>query len=153
MLTFKFNPLLPMCDWRSSNLFYSLIACIYNFEPNRVYSILICTSLWGHGNHGGARRVVVADCLVNKNEVRIFNYKARSESLFCVHNVTKETCARTDYWSVDRIWWGAGRKDTAYRSRNFNVKMIYGWTSQLKSDDLLLLKIINYDRNKDHIKF
>ena len=29
------------------------------------------TSLWGHGNHGVARRVVVSDCLVNKNEIRI----------------------------------------------------------------------------------
>jgi len=58
-------------------------------------SIIIITSLCDHGNHGVARHLV-ADCLVNNNEIRIFKFKNRAEIYFLfsfyVHNVVRETC-------------------------------------------------------------
>jgi len=32
---------------------------------------------------------------------------------------------RSDDWAVDRIWWGAGRKDTAYRSNVISIEIKY----------------------------
>jgi len=47
---------------------------------------------------------------VIKNEVRIFNFKDRTEisifRSFCAHNVAKETCARTDYTDLLTEFYG-----------------------------------------------
>jgi len=93
-----------------------------------VFICIFSTSLWGHGNHGGARRVVVANCLVNKNEVRIFNFKDRTKIYFVhfvlttllrKHALGLTTDLLTEFDGVQE-----GRIQHTDRSRNFTVRIM-----------------------------
>ena len=89
------------------------------------------TSLWGHGNHGGARRVVV---LFSKQKWSS-NFWLQGSSWnifrsFCVHNVAKETCALTTelLTEFDGVQEGRkeGRTHIAYRFTVISIEIANG---------------------------